>query len=116
MCARFGRAGSPRGRGGIFNAAFGVVIPLAGGRCVPRTGVHLDCPLGAAWPAALPCLPPLPHSGAICSSKGAGALNQRATVGVPRRRRLSQRLDRKFPFYGKVSGREERWHNLFFLG
>ena len=60
VCARFGRAGLPRERGGIFDAAFGVVFPLAGGRCVPRTGVRLDCPLGVASPASLPCLSLLP--------------------------------------------------------
>ena len=44
-CAIFAQAWSPRGRGDIFSAALEVVSPLAGGRCVPRTGVHLDCPL-----------------------------------------------------------------------
>ena len=69
-----------REEGGISDAAFGVVFPLAGGRCVPRTGVRLDCPLGVASPASLPCLSLLPHSGANCSSKRTGALDWRKTV------------------------------------
>ena len=74
-------AGSPRVRGGIFNAtigvnaAFGVVFPLAGGRCVPRTGVRLDCPLGVALPGSQPCLSLLSHSGATCFSTRAGAMD-----------------------------------------
>ena len=56
--------GSREGEGGISDAAFGLVFPLAGNRCVPRTGVRLYCPLGVAPPASLPCLSLLPHSGA----------------------------------------------------
>ena len=72
--------GSREGGGEFLMPAFGVVFPLAGGRCVPRTGVRLDCPLGVASPASLPCLSLLPHSGANCSSKRTGALDWRKTV------------------------------------
>ena len=91
MCPRFARAGSPRRRGGIFNAAFGMVVPLAGGRCVPRTGVSPDCPLGVAWPASSPCLSPLPtlvrpaprcRGGADCPNGEIG--NSPSMVKIPR--------------------------------
>ena len=52
-----------------------IISPLAGGRCVPRSGVRLDCTLGMACPAALLCFSPLPHSGALRFSKRAGALD-----------------------------------------
>ena len=51
------------------------VFPLAGNRCVPRTGVRLRYPLGVALPAPQPCFSSLPHSGATCSSARAGALD-----------------------------------------
>ena len=80
VCARFARAGSPGGRGPFSMAHVGVVCPLAGGRCVPRTGVHLDCPLQVAWPAASPCLSLFPYSDANCPSSRAGALDRCQTV------------------------------------
>ena len=55
-------------------------LSLAGGRCVPRTGVRLDCPLGVASPASLPCSSLLPHSGATCFSTRTGALDWGETV------------------------------------
>ena len=65
-----------RGNEGAF-----LMPPLgACGRCVPRTGVRLDCPLRLALPASLPCLSLLPHSGATCSSARAGALDRGKTV------------------------------------
>ena len=73
--ARFARAGSSRGRGAFSNVVFEMVFPLAGSRCVPRTGVRFGCPLGVALPAPLPCFSPLPHSGANCSSARTGALD-----------------------------------------
>ena len=72
--------GRREGGGGISDAAFGVVFPLAGGRCVPRTGVRLDCPLGVASPASLPCLSLLFHSGATCFFTRTGALDWEETV------------------------------------
>ena len=80
VCARFARSRFPRGKGGISDAAFGVVFPLAGGRCVPRTGVRLDCPLGVSSPASLPCLSLLLHSGATWFSSRTGALDWEETV------------------------------------
>ena len=71
----------PRGGEGHFQWRMsGVVCPLAGGRCVPRTGVHLDCPLQVAWPAASPCLSLFPYSDANCPSSRAGALDRCQTV------------------------------------
>ena len=104
MCARFARSRVPdEGDGDISDAAFGVVFPLAGGRCVPRTGVRLDCPLEVASPASLPCLsllPPLlvrpvPPRG---QARWVGGRRWR----MPRRRRPSQRWTWKFPFWGKT--------------
>ena len=66
----------PRGEEGAFlMPPLGVVIPLAGDLCEPRTGVRINHPLGVALPASLPCFSLLPHSGATCSSKRAGALD-----------------------------------------
>ena len=66
----------PREGGGAFLMPhLGWSFPLAGGRCVPRTGVRFDCPLGVALPAPLPCLSLLLHSGASCYSSSAGALD-----------------------------------------
>ena len=57
------------------------VFPLADGRCVPHTGVRLDCPLGVALPTSLPCLSTgCSYSGATCSSTRAGALDWGKTV------------------------------------
>ena len=45
---------SPRGEEGAYiNTAFGVVIPLACGRCGPRNGVCLGCPLGGGSASAV---------------------------------------------------------------
>ena len=98
----------PRGgEGGIFNAAFGVVFPLAGGRCVPRTGVRLDCPLWVALPASLPCLSLLPHSGATCSSSRTGALDWWETVEGAAGSRLSQKRNWKLSLFEKYKGRSK---------
>ena len=74
-CAQGAWAEFPRGRGGISDAAIGMVVPLAGDLCVPRTGVRIDHPLGVAPPASLPCFSPLPHSVTLCLSTRAGAMD-----------------------------------------
>ena len=58
VCARFDRFGLPCRRGGIFYAAFGVAVPLDGGRCVPCTGVRLDYPLGGGLASSVAVLVP----------------------------------------------------------
>ena len=63
------------GEGAFSMPSLGWVFPLAGNRCVPRTGVRLGYPLGVALPAPQPCFSSLPHSGATCSSARAGALD-----------------------------------------
>ena len=104
----------PDGKGVISDAAFGVVLPVAGGRCVPRTGVRLDCPLGVALPVSLPCLSLLPYSGATCySTRG-----RRAGLGTDGGecrggRRQSRRWTWKFS-WGKVSkGKQKSFKILF---
>ena len=100
--------------GGISDAAFGMVFPLAGGRCVPRTGVRLDCPLEVALPASLPCLSLLPYSGATCSSSRAGALEWGKTVENAAAAWIIPTVDLEIPLLGGNHLRQMEKVFLFF--
>ena len=71
-CARFARAGLPRGKRGYFQCRFWG--GLSSGWWSSRASYWRTprLPTGVAWPLALPCLSLLPHSGAIRSSTRAG--------------------------------------------
>ena len=86
-------------------------------------GLVMACASVAHWvvalPAVSPCLSLLPHSGAICSSARAGALDWELTVeGAvavcgPSQRRKSQRRNWKLPCLGKNAGeKKQKGHTI----